>query len=98
MLVAGWKKAEDFMKPRTQAQDVLLSWLQLVEDATWATPHELWLTFQAADRLPDTDLWVFDVRGNKYRVVARVDFAGQQVQIRYVFTHDQYLQWLHNRR
>lgn len=36
---------------------------------------------------------VFDVGGNKYRVITRVSYLHQTVHIKYVFTHKEYDKW-----
>ena len=49
---------------------------------------ELKKTFGSADQVkPHT---VFDISGNKYRLIAVVDYAFQSVSIEYVLTHAEY--------
>jgi len=36
---------------------------------------------------------VFDIGGNKYRIIADVVFQAQQVYIKHVFTHKEYERW-----
>ena len=45
----------------------------------------------ATDRVGD--FYVFDIGGNKYRVIAAIHFNRQMLFIRYVFTHAEYDQW-----
>jgi len=33
---------------------------------------------------------VFNIGGNKYRLIARIDYRGQQVFILYILTHKEY--------
>ena len=37
--------------------------------------------------------YVFDIGGNKYRVVAAIHFDHQKVYVRHVFTHKEYDKW-----
>jgi mRNA interferase HigB len=39
------------------------------------------------------DFYVFDVGGNKYRVVAAIHFDKERLYVRHVFTHKEYDQW-----
>jgi len=93
MNLIGWHKAKAFMKRYNQSRTVLDSWRQVVENTSWATPHDVQKTFPTADLIRGERLsWVFDVRGNKYRVIARVNYEAQEVLIREVLTHDEYEQ------
>ena len=48
-------------------------------------------SFNAVDRVGD--YYVFDIGGNKYRLVAAVHFNRQMLFVRHVFTHRQYDRW-----
>ena len=45
----------------------------------------------ATDRVGD--YYVFDIGGNKYRVIAAIHFDKQRLYVRHVFTHLEYDQW-----
>ena len=47
-------------------------------------------TFPAADYAPSTRTLIFDIGGNKYRLVARVDFEEEVLYIESVMTHEEY--------
>ena len=48
------------------------------------------LTFAATDYAPSTGTLIFNIGGNKYRIVARVDFKEQMLFIESVMTHEEY--------
>jgi mRNA interferase HigB len=48
------------------------------------------MTFATADYAPSTGTLIFDIGGNKYRVIAVVDFEEQTLFIRNVLTHEGY--------
>ena len=48
------------------------------------------LTFAAIDYAPSTGTLIFDIGGNKYRIVASVDFKEQILLIENVMTHGEY--------
>ena len=54
----------------------------------WKTPADVRRTFNAADFVGD--LTVFDVGGNKYRVIAFVHYRRRAVFIKHVLTHQKY--------
>jgi mRNA interferase HigB len=47
-------------------------------------------TFPAADYAPATGTLAFNIRGNKYRLIARADFEEQLLVIETVLTHREY--------
>jgi hypothetical protein len=48
------------------------------------------LSPQATDYAPATGTLIFDIGGNKYRLIARVDFEEQMLFIQTVMTHEKY--------
>jgi len=48
-------------------------------------------TFAAADWVKG--FVVFDIGGNKYRLIADVLFSAQRAYVKHVFTHKEYEQW-----
>ena len=53
---------------------------------------ELKQTFGSVDMVPvkGRDLYVFDIGGNKYRLVAAIHFNTQKLFVRHVLTHPEY--------
>jgi mRNA interferase HigB len=47
-------------------------------------------SFSATDYAPATETLIFDIGGNKYRLIAAVDFRGQSLHIEHVVTHAEY--------
>lgn len=64
------------------------SWVQVMEANSFKHLVDLKATFRSADYVkPFT---VFNVSGNKYGLVALLDFALQTVSIEHVLTHEEY--------
>jgi mRNA interferase HigB len=55
----------------------------------YQTPHEVRVDFAAADFLKN-GVTVFDIGGNKYRLVVTMRYDMQKVFIRHVLTHREY--------
>ncbi|NNC30964.1 type II toxin-antitoxin system HigB family toxin [Longimicrobium terrae] len=55
----------------------------------YETPHEIRAHFPAADFLKG-GITVFDIGGNKYRLVVTIRYDMGRVYIRHVLTHDEY--------
>ena len=63
-------------------------WYRLMKRGTYATFSELKATFGSIDKVGP--LCVFDVGGNKLRLVAAVHFNSGRVFIRHILTHAEY--------
>jgi mRNA interferase HigB len=62
-----------------------------VEAGEYSTFADLKLTFNTVDKV--RDFYVFDIGGNKYRLITAIHFNRQMVFIRHVFTHKEYDKW-----
>lgn len=64
------------------------AWLRTVEQAAWQTFADVRATYGAADQFEK--FTIFDIGGNKYRLIAVIHFNRQKVYIRHILTHKQY--------
>jgi mRNA interferase HigB len=63
--------------------------VRIVRAASWADPTAAKLTFNSADILGDGRV-VFDIGGNKYRLITWINFHYGVVYARFIGTHRQY--------
>ena len=78
-----------FADRHPRAWDSLRNWANAVEAAEeWASPVDVRRTFNTADFVRETT--VFDVGGNKYRVIAYIHHRRRAVYIKHVLTHQEY--------
>ena len=96
MELVSAKKLEDFMKRVNQSRTVLRTWKQLVEGCNWKSFHDLRNSCPQADQAGR--FVVFDVRGDKYRVIAEPDYQNSRITIRHVFDHAEYDDWCKKNR
>jgi mRNA interferase HigB len=61
----------------------------VVRAANWTKPTDVKLMFRSADILRNERV-VFDIGGNKYRMVAAVHYRGKRVYVRFIGTHAEY--------
>ena len=66
-----------------------LAWYRHTLQADWATPAEVKEDFRNASILKDGRV-VFNIAGNKYRLVVWINYAYRVVYIRFIGTHTQY--------
>ena len=67
----------------------LEEWFQKTRQAKWTCFADVRRTFGSADSVGN-QRYVFNIRGNNYRLVAVVKFTIQTVYIRFVGTHPEY--------
>ena len=72
-----------------QARSSLTEWHTTVSDADWSSFSEVRATFNTADYVSGCKV-VFDVGGNKFRVVGLIGFKSKRVFILFVGTHAEY--------
>ncbi|HET7322568.1 MAG TPA: type II toxin-antitoxin system HigB family toxin [Longimicrobiaceae bacterium] len=72
-----------------EAKVPLQVWHSTVEDADWATPADVKAMYGDASILKNGRV-VFNIAGNKFRLVVRINYPYRVVYIRFVGTHEQY--------
>lgn len=71
-----------------QAEAPLQGWRRVIEKNRFANWAELKAAFNALDKVGE--LVVFDIGGNKYRLIAYIRFEKQIVYVKAVRTHRDY--------
>lgn len=92
MRVIGVPILEEFMRRHLEVKKPVQAWLAEARNATWKAPHELKEQYSSASILKGGRV-VFNLKGNKYRLVVRIDYRMQIVRIEKVGTHDEYDGW-----
>ena len=67
----------------------MAEWYSFCTAAQWNSPHELKADLRNASVLKNNRV-VFNICGNKYRIVVLVDYTRRGMLIRFVGTHAQY--------
>jgi mRNA interferase HigB len=80
-LVTFWKKHPD-------SETSLRLWYKIALHAGWKTFVEVREVFPSADQVGN--LTVFNIGGNKYRLIVLLDYEYQKIFIRHVLTHAEY--------
>lgn len=87
MRVIAKKTIVSFYTEHADAKTALEEWYEKTEKAEWESFAELKNSFGSADHVGNGRI-VFDIKGNRYRLVALVLFRIKMVSIRFVGTHD----------
>jgi len=86
--IVSRRRIRDFGKQFPQAAAPLKHWANAVQSAAWKNPGALKTDFGSADFVGN--LTVFNVGGNKYRLIAIVHYRRQIVYIKHILTHEEY--------
>jgi mRNA interferase HigB len=79
---------ERFWREHPGAKTSLESWYAVMRQADWNTPAGLKQVYPNADLVGRRT--VFNIAGNKYRLIARVNYQSQRVFVLYILTHAEY--------
>jgi mRNA interferase HigB len=84
-LRAFWERSPKY----ADVKEPLLAWYRHALRADWASPAEVKADFGQASILKDGRV-VFNLAGNKYRLVVWINYHYRVVYIRFIGTHSQY--------
>ncbi len=92
MRVISLKLLREFWLKHPDAERTLRLWYRNAQQATWRNLHEVRQMYAHADavQLPRDALTVFNIGGNKYRLVVRIRYDYQLINVRAVLTHSEY--------
>jgi mRNA interferase HigB len=91
MVVAALRTLRAFWESHAEAEEPLRDWYKRIGKNQYKSLNDLKLAFPSVDYV--SPYTIFDIAGNKYRLIAIVDYDGQFVKVRHVFTHSEYDQW-----
>lgn len=89
MRVIKRKTLQDFWEKYPLSEQPLTAWYTEAIHSTWNTPNDIKEKYASADILPDNRV-VFNIGGNKYRLIVKIAYKMQLVFIRFVGTHSEY--------
>jgi mRNA interferase HigB len=76
-------------EPWPDARKAICDWHDLAEAAKWSSPGSIRESDPTASILPNRRV-VFNVLGNRFRLVVKVDYQVQKLFVRFIGTHRQY--------
>ena len=88
MHIISYKKIRDFCTKHVEAASPLQHWYRIVKRETFFTFANVRQVFPSADLVGN--FVVFNIGGNKYRLIAFIRYPIKRVFIRHILTHDAY--------
>ena len=89
MQIVARRTLRQFWDRHPRAETPLRLWFALVGQARWTGPADERAMFETADFIGDNRV-IFDIGGNKFRLIAHVSHSYGRVLIKFVGTHAQY--------
>jgi mRNA interferase HigB len=87
--IITWARCREFCAQHPEAGRPLRIWRKVVETCRWTNHHEMKGSLGQTDVIRGSRV-VFNIGGNRYRIVADVRYDLGRVYIRGVFTHAEY--------
>lgn len=88
MRIIAKRTLREFWGRYPAAEQPLLAWYREVEREQWTQPAELKAKYRSASFVGDRV--VFNIKGNDFRLIVRIDYPHQIVFVRFVGTHEEY--------
>lgn len=89
MRILGLPLLEQFKRSHADARGPLDAWRSEVERTQWQKPQDIKQRFGSADFLAENRV-IFNIKGNHYRLVIQVRYAGGLVVVEWIGTHAEY--------
>ena len=89
MRVIAKRTLREFWKIHRDAEQPLKTWYQEATRAEWATPHDVIKLYRSASIVANNRV-VFNIAGNRYRLVVRFNYPYGVAYIRFIGTHAEY--------
>ncbi|VGO20945.1 type II toxin-antitoxin system HigB family toxin [Pontiella sulfatireligans] len=89
MHVVKRKTLVEFWRKHANSEAPLVGWYREAKSARWKSPQDIKDHYRSADFLPGNRV-VFNIGGNKYRLVVKIAYVPGTVYIRFIGTHAEY--------
>jgi mRNA interferase HigB len=89
LVVITFKKIRAYATENKSATIALLHWHNVVEKADWSCLADIKMQFPSVDYVGD-NRYVFNIKGNHYRVITMIHFDIRTVYLRFIGTHAEY--------
>ncbi|MEL7224738.1 MAG: type II toxin-antitoxin system HigB family toxin [Cyanobacteria bacterium P01_D01_bin.36] len=88
MHVISRKVLREYCKTHADACDALYDWYRIASRAEWQNLIDVQKVYFKAEAVGN--FTVFNIKGNRYRLVVDIVYASQRIYIKHVMTHAEY--------
>ncbi|MCB0539967.1 MAG: type II toxin-antitoxin system HigB family toxin [Bacteroidetes bacterium] len=89
MRVIAKKTLRDFWNKHPDCEQQLKSWYREAEKGDWRNSNEIKREYPSASIIGDNRI-VFNIKGNNYRLIVKINYQYQMMWIRFIGTHKEY--------
>lgn len=89
MVIISKSALTDFSEDHSLAGEPLNRWYEIAKNAKWRSFAEVKKDFNSVDSVGN-DRYVFNIKGNDYRLVVMIHFDIQTIYIRFIGAHKGY--------
>lgn len=90
MNVIAKRTLREFWERHPEAQGPLEAWYTLASKATWETPADIKAMFGTNVDFVGDNRVIFDIGGNKYRLILHIAYRFKSALVKFIGTHDEY--------
>lgn len=90
MQIVSRKTLKAFWEKHPRAEEPLAKWMSILRKAHWRAPADVKAEFGASVDFVRDNRAIFDIGGNKYRVVGHISYEYKSVLIKFIGTHREY--------
>jgi len=87
--VIAKKTLRDFWNKHPDCEQQLKSWYREAEKGDWRNSNEIKREYPSASIIGDNRI-VFNIKGNNYRLIVKINYQYQMMWIRFIGTHKEY--------
>ncbi|MGB0562506.1 MAG: type II toxin-antitoxin system HigB family toxin [Spirulinaceae cyanobacterium] len=88
MRVISRKILRDYCQSHANSCDALYSWYRVASKAKWSNITDVQATYKTAESVGN--FTVFNIKGNRYRLITDVVYEYQRIYIKYILPHAEY--------
>lgn len=90
MQVIARRTLVEFWERHRQAEGPIRIWFSVVSKARWRTPNDVKRQFGSTVDFVGDNRLIFDLGGNKYRLVAHTSYTFGRVLVKFIGSHAEY--------
>ena len=88
MHVISYRCLREYARTHNDCTEYFDNWYKIASKANWSNLIEVQSVFSTAEAVGN--FTVFNIKGNKYRLIVSIDYQRQLIYVKYVLTHADY--------